>query len=203
MNEKRFENRLNKDIKKFNALNPVWDNEKEDALNVFEMIEIMNDLNNTVERLTVFKNLIGKKYSLSEPHRAYLLNNNKPLFHWINDDDKIIDLLNEYDYYFNIAMTEKQELNNRLNKYIMDYNGLNCEYHELKEENEHLRELLDIGETDAVSILEKLNEQQSKIKQLEKEITYHQKKHHTAFMDGRDMGIREVEDALEKIKRYE
>ena len=137
---KRFENRLNRNIKKFNALNPVWDNEKEDALNVFEMIEIMNDLNDTVERLTVFKNLIGKKYSLSEPHRAYLLNNNKPLFHWINDDDKIIDLLNEYDYYFNIAMTEKQELDEQLTKYIVDYNGLNCEYHELKEENQKLKQ---------------------------------------------------------------
>lgn len=52
-------------------------------------------------------------------------------------------------------------------------------------------------------IVNTLNKQQSKIEQLEKEIAYHQKKHHTAFMDGRDMGIREVEDALEKIKRYE
>lgn len=38
----RFENRLNKDKKYFNALNPVWDNEEMDALNVFEMIELMN-----------------------------------------------------------------------------------------------------------------------------------------------------------------
>lgn len=37
------------------------------------------------------------KYSLSEPHRAYLVANEVPLCHWINDDDKIIDLLNELD----------------------------------------------------------------------------------------------------------
>ena len=35
------------------------------------------------------------KYSLSKPHRAYLLANGVPLCHWIKDDDKIIDLLNE------------------------------------------------------------------------------------------------------------
>ena len=32
--EKRFENRLDKSNLKFNTLNPVWDNEKETALNV-------------------------------------------------------------------------------------------------------------------------------------------------------------------------
>lgn len=44
MTAKRFENRLNKDIKKFNVLNPVWDNEKKDGLNIFEMIDLLNEL---------------------------------------------------------------------------------------------------------------------------------------------------------------
>ena len=44
MIEKRFENRLNKNNIKFNTLNPIWDNLKEDALNVFEMIELLNKL---------------------------------------------------------------------------------------------------------------------------------------------------------------
>lgn len=44
MTEKRFENRLNKNNLKFLYQNPVWDNEKEDALNVFEMIDLLNDL---------------------------------------------------------------------------------------------------------------------------------------------------------------
>ena len=42
MTEKRFENRLNKDIKKFTVLNPVWDNKLETAWNVFEMIDLSN-----------------------------------------------------------------------------------------------------------------------------------------------------------------
>ena len=41
---KRFENRLNKENVKFNTQNPVWDNKREDALNVFEMIEELNAL---------------------------------------------------------------------------------------------------------------------------------------------------------------
>ena len=36
-----------------------------------------------------------KRYRLSEPNGAYLIDNDKPYAHWINDDDKIIDLLNE------------------------------------------------------------------------------------------------------------
>ena len=40
---KRFENRLNRDIKKFHALNPVWDNELKDAWNIFEMIDLLNN----------------------------------------------------------------------------------------------------------------------------------------------------------------
>lgn len=45
MTEKRFERRLNNEIKKFHALNPVWDNKLETALNVFEMIDKLNELN--------------------------------------------------------------------------------------------------------------------------------------------------------------
>ena len=43
--EKRFENRLDKSNVKFNTLNPVWDNERGDALNVFEMIDELIRLN--------------------------------------------------------------------------------------------------------------------------------------------------------------
>lgn len=51
MIEKRFENRLNKSNVKFNTLNPVWDNEKENALNVFEMIDELNYLNDCCDNL--------------------------------------------------------------------------------------------------------------------------------------------------------
>ena len=42
MIENRFENRLDKSNVKFNTLNPVWDNEKECGLNVFEMMDLLN-----------------------------------------------------------------------------------------------------------------------------------------------------------------
>lgn len=51
MIEKRYENRLNKSNVKFNTLNPIWDNETEDGLNVFEMIDVLNELYDENEKL--------------------------------------------------------------------------------------------------------------------------------------------------------
>lgn len=51
MTVKRFENRLNKSNIKFNTLNPTWDTEKEDAINVFEMIDLLNNLSEENEWL--------------------------------------------------------------------------------------------------------------------------------------------------------
>ena len=53
MTEKRFENRLNKTNERFHALSPVWDNEKQDGLSVFEMIDLLNALheeNQSIEK---------------------------------------------------------------------------------------------------------------------------------------------------------
>lgn len=36
-----------------------------------------------------------KRYKLSEPNGAYLIDGDRVYAHWINDDDKIIDLLND------------------------------------------------------------------------------------------------------------
>ena len=36
-----------------------------------------------------------KRFKLSKPNGAYLIDDDKPYAHWINDDDKIIDLLND------------------------------------------------------------------------------------------------------------
>lgn len=47
----RYENRLDKNNIKFNTLNPVWDNDKGDGLNVFEMIEELNALHEENIRL--------------------------------------------------------------------------------------------------------------------------------------------------------
>ena len=64
MTEKRFENRLNKKNIKFNTLNPVWDNEKGIGLNVFEMIDELNELHENTKQLKGFENL-ARDYNLT------------------------------------------------------------------------------------------------------------------------------------------
>ena len=54
---------------------------------------INNDFNNTENDSTNSRN--EKRYKLSKPNGAYLIDDDKVYAHWINDDDKIIDLLNE------------------------------------------------------------------------------------------------------------
>lgn len=44
MNEKRFENRLNEENIKFNAQNLICDNNPENNIIVFEMMELLNNL---------------------------------------------------------------------------------------------------------------------------------------------------------------
>lgn len=63
MIDSRFENRLNTDLKKYHVLNPVWDNMDEDALNVFEMIELLNDYDH---RLEYFKEKFNKRIKFYE-----------------------------------------------------------------------------------------------------------------------------------------
>lgn len=74
MIEKRFENRLDKSNIKFNTLNPVWDNEKEDALNIFEMIDELNRLNsdcsNLIDDNTEFNREINQMYRENEQLKA-------------------------------------------------------------------------------------------------------------------------------------
>ena len=36
-----------------------------------------------------------KRFKLTEPNGVYLIDNDRVYAHWINDDDKIIDLLND------------------------------------------------------------------------------------------------------------
>ena len=52
-----------------------------------------------------------KRYKLSEPNGAYLIDGGKPCAHWINDDDKIIDLLND-------LVDENEQLKSELKKVI-------------------------------------------------------------------------------------
>lgn len=80
MTVKRFENRLNKDNVKFNTLNPVWDNEKQDALNVFEMIDLLNELHEENQSL---KKKLEFFYELNKPYET-IIEENKKLKSFIN-----------------------------------------------------------------------------------------------------------------------
>lgn len=51
LNKKRFENNLNKNNQNFQDINAVQDNEQEKYLNVFEMIDLLNELHEEKEQL--------------------------------------------------------------------------------------------------------------------------------------------------------
>ena len=51
LNKKRFENNLNKNNQNFQNINAVMDNEQEKYLNVFEMIDLLNELYEEKEQL--------------------------------------------------------------------------------------------------------------------------------------------------------
>lgn len=94
MAEKRFENRLNKDIKKFHALNSVWDNELKDALNVFEMIDEMNELQEEKEQLTKENNELKQLLKLiAEAETFTKVNSVKEV---LRNEIKAIDTVTEY-----------------------------------------------------------------------------------------------------------
>ena len=79
MIENRFENRLNKSDIKFNTLNPVWDNEKETALNVFEMIDLLNELNDKNKFLSEFRGFITMEHQKLKEENEQLKQQNSEL----------------------------------------------------------------------------------------------------------------------------
>ena len=50
MTEKRFENRLYTNLKS-GSLNPVYDNEKEDGLNIFKIVDLLNEFDSENKKL--------------------------------------------------------------------------------------------------------------------------------------------------------
>ena len=84
-----------------------------------------------------------KRFKLSEPNGAYLIDNDRPYAHWINDDDKIIDLLN--------ALHEENVKLQARNKYLerkiqRERNSYQKQHekweNEIQKENEQLKEAL-------------------------------------------------------------
>ena len=55
--------------------------------------------------------MTGKRFKLSEPNGVYLIDGDKPYAHWITDDDKIIDLLND-------LVDENEQLESELKKVV-------------------------------------------------------------------------------------
>ena len=58
-----------------------------------------------------------KRFKLSKPNGAYLIDGDKPYAHWINDDDKIVDLLNS-------LADENEQLKDKYNEQSVQYEGL-------------------------------------------------------------------------------
>ena len=93
MTTKRFENRLNKNNIKFNTQNPVWDNEKQDAFNVFEMIDLLNELYEENEQLKkenqMLKHTIGRNesYITRITHKGEWKDTSKPMYRSISRGD--------------------------------------------------------------------------------------------------------------------
>lgn len=87
-----------------------------------------NDFNNTENDSTNSRN--EKRFKLSEPHGAYLVDDeNYIVGHWDNDDDKIIDLLN--------SLNEENEQLKHNNKMLsMKMSEVYTKYRLLKEFSE-------------------------------------------------------------------
>ena len=67
-----------------------------------------------------------KRFKLSKPNGAYLIDDDKPYAHWINDDDKIVDLLNS-------LADENEQLHSELAE-----KDIQIDY--LKNENKHFQQ---------------------------------------------------------------
>lgn len=118
MNRKRFENRLNKSNIKFNTLNPVWDNEKKTALNVFEMIDKLNEYSEKIYELELHID------ELEDDNQKYSLGTGKPVlenpqFKVTGCPYEILDTSNNHYYWLEMQENVK-ELCKEINKIVSE-----------------------------------------------------------------------------------
>lgn len=118
MVEKRFENRLNKSDIKFNTLNPVWDTKKETALNVFEMIDKLNEYSEKTYELKL------RIDELEDDNQKYSLGTGKPVlenpqFKVTGCPYEILDTSNNHYYWLEIQENVK-ELCKEINKIVSE-----------------------------------------------------------------------------------
>lgn len=121
VDEKRFVNRLNKDNIKFRTLNPVWDNEVQDGLNVFQMIDLLNEYEVKYQELQ-------QKHQYNEEFIADVM-----------ADCERLEKENEELCNFNLhnVLDEKNKEISRLNGRLMEYEEI-CS--ELENENGVLKQ---------------------------------------------------------------
>lgn len=126
MNGKRFENRLNTDNRKYHVLNPVWDNEKETALNVFEMIDKLNEYSEKIYELELHIDELeddNQKYSLG--YGKPVLEN--PQFKVTGCPYEILDTSNNHYYWLEMQENVK-ELCKEINKIVSERDLLKKEF---------------------------------------------------------------------------
>lgn len=118
MNGKRFENRLNKANIELNTLTPVWDNEKGTALNVFEMIDKLNEYSEKIYELELHID------ELEDDNQRYSLGTGKPVlenpqFKVTGCPYEILDTSNNHYYWLEMQENVK-ELCKEINKIVSE-----------------------------------------------------------------------------------
>ena len=118
MNGKRFENRLNKSNIELNTLTPVWDNEKGTALNVFEMIDKLNEYSEKTYELEL------RIDELEDDNQRYSLGTGKPVlenpqFKVTGCPYEILDTSNNHYYWLEMQENVK-ELCKEINKIVSE-----------------------------------------------------------------------------------
>ena len=78
--------------------------------------------------------MTAKRYKLSEPNGAFLLYKDKAIAHWIDDDEKIVELLNNLH-------EENRTLKGRIQEYEEQCKPLFTKK-QLHQENQHIKHLI-------------------------------------------------------------
>ena len=143
--EKRFENRLNTSNVKFNTQNPVWDNELGDALNVFQMIDLLNDYE-VKYRWLEQKHQYNEEFIsdvMADCERLEKENDelcNSSLHSVLDEKNKEISRLNGRLMEYEEICSELENENNVLKQTVAEQ-GVGLDF--LKCENIHMRQVLE------------------------------------------------------------
>lgn len=114
LNKKRFENNLNKNNQNFQNINAVKDNEQEKYLNVFEMIDLLNELHEEKEQLKRQINYNAECLTDVELNHVKLEEQYKKLQEELFESERAY--IHERYYHKSEIRTEIEELRNEFKK---------------------------------------------------------------------------------------